>query len=71
MDADQKVYENRLRRMALRQDLLLRKCRRRDPRAIGYGGYLLVDFDNCVAFGTSPYDYSATLDEVEAYLTSD
>jgi hypothetical protein len=35
----EKVRENRLRRMAERQGLALRKSRRRDPRAIDYGGW--------------------------------
>jgi len=37
-----KVRENRLRRMAERQGLALRKSRRRDPRAIDYGEVWLV-----------------------------
>src|SRR5215210_2836640 len=39
----EKVCENRLRRMAQRQGLELRKSRVRDPRAIDYGKYWLVD----------------------------
>jgi hypothetical protein len=38
-----KVYENRLRRMAERQGLKVIKSRRRDPHAIGYGTYWIVD----------------------------
>ena len=37
------VRENRLRRMAKRQGLRLEKSRRRDPRALDYGGYWLID----------------------------
>jgi len=37
------VRENRLRRMADRQGFRLEKSRRRDPRAIGYGTYRIVD----------------------------
>jgi hypothetical protein len=40
---EQKVRENRLRRMASRQGLQLMKSRRRDPRALDYGTYWLVD----------------------------
>jgi hypothetical protein len=40
---DPKVRENRLRRAASRQGLLLVKSRRRDPKAHDYGLYLLVD----------------------------
>ena len=39
----EKVRENRLRRMASRQGLQLLKSRRRDPRALDYGTYWLVD----------------------------
>ena len=37
-----KVTENRLRRAADRRGLMLVKCRRRDPGALGYGRYVLV-----------------------------
>lgn len=39
----EKIRENRLRRMAQRQGLRLEKSRRRDPRALDYGGYWLID----------------------------
>jgi hypothetical protein len=38
-----KIRENRLRRMARRQGLVLRKSTARDPRALSYGTYGLVD----------------------------
>ena len=38
-----KVLENRLRRAAERQGFRLEKSRRRDPRAIDYGTYALVE----------------------------
>jgi len=37
------VYENSLRRAARRQGLRLVRSRRRDPRALDYGLYVLVD----------------------------
>jgi hypothetical protein len=40
-----KTLENRLRRAAERQGLTLTKSRRRDPRAVGYGTYTLIDGD--------------------------
>jgi len=40
---DEKVRENRLRCMADRQGLRLVKSRRRDPRAIDHGGWMIVD----------------------------
>jgi len=42
MNAD-RVRENRIRRMIQRQDHALRKSHRRDPRATGFGTYLIVD----------------------------
>jgi hypothetical protein len=41
----EKVRENRLRRMAERQGLELRKSRRRDPRAKDYGRWYIVDVE--------------------------
>lgn len=38
-----KVTENRMRRKAERQGLKLAKSRRRDPDALDYGTYWLVD----------------------------
>jgi hypothetical protein len=64
------VRENRLRRMAKRQGLVLEKSRRRDPRAIDYGVYRLVKvtaFSGSRQLVTS--EQGITLDEVEAYLT--
>jgi len=62
-----KVRENRLRRMADRQGLMLRKSRRRDPRAVDYGNYWLIDpeINGLVAGG----QWGIDLDEVEAWLT--
>lgn len=61
-----KVRENRLRRMAQRQGLILRKSRRRDPRATDYGTYTLTNMH------TKNLEYGqygvVGLDEIEAYL---
>jgi hypothetical protein len=63
-----RTREKRLRRAAARQHLVLKKSRLRDPRALGYGGYMLVDRDNRCLLGAHPYAYSATIDEIEKYL---
>ena len=69
MDLAEKVRENRLRRAAGRQGLRLSKSRRRDPRAIDYGGYMIVDTStNAVVAGASPIAYNMNLDEVEDFL---
>ena len=68
----EKVRENRTRRMADRQGLQLVKSRRRDPRAIGYGGYMLVDrFTNTIVAGELNSPSALSLDDVERYLTQD
>jgi hypothetical protein len=65
---EEKIRENRLRRMAQRQGLMLSKSRRRDPRATDYGTYMLVDSTNgMVAYGLQS-GYGLDLDEIEAAL---
>ena len=67
-----KVRENRLRRMAARQGLVLVKSRARDPRALDYQGFMLVDlYTNAVVYGVLDSRGGALdIDEVEAWLTS-
>lgn len=68
---NEKVRENRLRRMARRQGLSLRKCRRRDPRAIGYRKFMLVNASNYLVEGAwGGGAFELTLDDVENWLTS-
>lgn len=64
-----KIQENKLRRAAERQGLRLAKSRRRDERAVDYGGYMLIDAaTNTAIVGGSPYSYSADLDQIEEWL---
>jgi hypothetical protein len=67
--SDDKVRENRLRRMAARQGFALLRSRRRDPRAVDYGLYWVVDESTSVvvAWG-SYYENGMDLDEVEEWL---
>lgn len=59
------VHENKLRRMADRQGLMLQKSRRRDPRAVDFGTYQLVDkATNAIVAGER-----MSIEEVENYLT--
>jgi hypothetical protein len=65
----ERVRENRLRRMAQRQGLVLQKSRRRDPSAIDYGRWFIVDQDtNALVAGDR---FGITIDEVERFLTED
>lgn len=66
-----KVDENRLRRMAHRQGLRLRKSKRRDPMATGYGTYMLVDSAGAVYASGSDGHYGLTLTQVLHALTTD
>jgi hypothetical protein len=70
MDAEQKVREARLRRMAERQGLHLQKSRRRDPLALDYDGYQLIHpRSNALVFGeVGGHGFAATLDDIEVYL---
>jgi hypothetical protein len=71
-EVEYKVAETRARRMAQRQGYRLEKSRRRDPRAVDFGSYMLVDIDTggVVAYGlTSGYGLSLT--DVFEILTED
>lgn len=73
-----KVRIDRLRRVARRRGLTLRKIRRRDPKALDAGTFMLMD-GNQVLIGASMKDFghnfrpdlTADLDEIEAYLARD
>ena len=68
---EKKIRENRLRNKADRQGLRLIKSRRRDPDAIDYGGYMLVDIETGGAvLGSGSFQFQADLDDVEEYLSS-
>lgn len=69
-----KVQEIRCRRKADRQGLKLTKNARRDPRAVGYGLYALIDVQTGGAINPTIADLSVhswSLDQVEAYLDGD
>jgi len=68
MSDDEKVRENRLRRAAERQGLMLKKSRRRDPRALDYGMYALIDDRNVIVAGATSGRLDFTLDDIQAYL---
>jgi hypothetical protein len=71
VDAVEKVREARLRRMAERRGLKVVKSRRRDPLAVDYGRYVIVDpGSNRPVAGEFASASTMTLDDVEAWLTS-
>jgi len=67
--AGYKVYENRVRRAAERQDLRLEKSRRRDPRAVAYGTYQLVDpHSDSVVASAGPSGFGLQLTSIHQHL---
>ena len=58
--------EQNLRRAARRQGLVLQKSRVRDPRALDYGKWLVLD-----ARGMTVAREMASIDAVEAYLNGE
>jgi hypothetical protein len=70
MTQDEKIRENRLRRMAKRQGLALRKSRRRDPNALTFATYQIIEpRRNLLFLGSQNGGYGETLDSIEAWLT--
>jgi hypothetical protein len=64
-----KVEEARVRRIARRRGFTLKKSPRRDPLAIDFNRYLLIDaLRDCVVFGDQPFRFAATLGEVGKVL---
>lgn len=71
-DVTDKLRENRLRRKANRQELILRKSRRRDTDALGYGLYMLSNHRDMPIHAGDPTNrtfYTLDLDDVEVLLT--
>lgn len=66
------ALERRVRRLAQRRGLSLLIARKRNPQIDAHGGYMLRDDETGdIAFGDKLYEYSATLDEVEDFLTGE
>lgn len=63
------ALERRVRRLAQRRGLSLLIAQKRNAQIIAHGGYMLrADVDLKVVFGNAGYDFSADLDEIEAWL---
>jgi hypothetical protein len=68
---EEKVMENRLRRVADRRGLKLVKSRSRDVNAVDYGRYALIDVVTSGAVNPAIADRwicSWTIDQVQDYL---
>lgn len=65
-----KVDENRVRRMAERQNFVLQKSRRRDTRATDYGKYrIIAQAREIYEPGWEGPPFTQTLDEIESFLS--
>lgn len=61
--------ERRVKRFAIRYGLHLMKSQKPFGKVLEHGGYMLRDEDTRkIIFGDTGYEFSATLDEVEAFL---
>jgi len=66
---DEKVRENRLRRQARRQGLLLHKSRAQKTNIDDYGGYMIISARlNSIEAGQK---FDLSLDQVEQFLNED
>lgn len=70
VDLTLKVRVNRARRRAMRQGMFLQKNARRDPNALDYGTFLLLDLANkqLVRASVTPDGRLLTIDDVEKIL---
>ena len=66
LSTEDKVRENRLRRMADRQGVKLKRSATRDPLAIDYGVYWITDAAGEIVYGDAG---GRPLDDVESWLS--
>ena len=72
MTREDKTREARLRRMAKRQGLELVRSRRRDPHALDYDGYMLIDpARQWMVYGFGFNNFGARLPDIEDWLSGD
>lgn len=71
LPSEEKTREVRLRRAALRQDMILSRSRARDPRDTTFGTYQLTDHQGVVVHAKpdSPRGFGLALEEVEEILS--
>lgn len=63
------AIERRVRRMGRPFGVSLLVAQKRNPKIDAHGGYMLRDDDTFeIVFGNAGYEFSATLEEVEAFL---
>lgn len=63
------AMERRVRRMGRPFGVSLLVAQKRNPKIDAHGGYMLRDDESfAIVFGNEGYEFSATLEEVEAFL---
>ena len=66
------AVERRIRRLAQRRGLSMLIAQKRNPKIEAHGGYMLRDDGTfAIVFGNKSYDFSASLEEIEAFLNAD
>lgn len=66
---DVSALERRVKRLGRRYGVSLMKCDKPFGKVAQHGGYMLRDDDTrTIVFGNVSYEFSATLEEVEAFL---
>ena len=64
-----KSQERRVKRLGYRYGVLLMKAAKPFGKVAEHGGYMLrLEDSRKIVFGNKGYEYSATLDEIEAFL---
>ncbi len=63
------ALERQVRRLAQRRGLSLLIAQKRNAKIDAHGGYMLRDDSSfAIVFGNKGYEFSADLDEIEAWL---
>lgn len=66
------ALERRVRRLAVRRGMSMLVAQKPDSKVRARGGYMLRDDETrAVVFGDKGYEFSATLEDVEAFLTAE
>jgi hypothetical protein len=66
------AVERRVRRLAQRRGLSLLFAKKRNPKIDAHGGFMLRSDETMeIVFGNKGYEYSADIEEIEAFLEGD
>ena len=67
----QTAIERQIRRLAQRRGLSMLIAQKRNAKIEAHGGYMLRDDESFViVYGNRGYDFSASLEEIEAWLAA-